>query len=290
VTRGRPRGVEHALELDAGDDVGVEPVAVLLEDGGVKGGEASGDHDGAGGDLQHLLLLVERHRVRRAHLLADATLVLGELEADLGVDDVLEGHGLGELDVDRLAVGHALVELGGDLDRALLGAGAAGNAPFLVHVPRVLEHPHGKVARIALDRHHLRVGEQVDVGVARNLHQLGREDAHGAVVGREGLVQTGHHSTDAGLALHQVHRYSRVRQVEGGLDPSYASPDDHHSALHGTCSSCNLDSTGDLRLVPRETGMARRGYWDKNVSWRGGWTGGFRASCGPRDGHTSRNH
>jgi hypothetical protein len=40
--------------------------------------------------------------------------------------------------------------------------------------------------------------------MAAKLHELGREDSHGTIVGREGLIELSHHTPDARRPLHNI--------------------------------------------------------------------------------------
>ena len=60
--------------------------------------------------------------------------------------------------------------------------------------------------------------------------QLGRDDAHGAVIGGKGLVELGHDPADGGLGLHQVDIKTGIGQVQRGLDAGYAAAYHHHRA------------------------------------------------------------
>ena len=143
-----------------------------------------------------------------------------------GVDGVLQGDRLGVAEIDGLPPPQPEVEgivhpLG-----ALLGAGAAGDAPLRVHIAGVLHHLGPEVAGLPLQGADLAQGDELYVEMAAALHQLGGEDAGGAVVGGEGLVQLGHGAADGRGALHQVDEEAAVGQVQGRLDPG--DPAAHH--------------------------------------------------------------
>jgi hypothetical protein len=100
-------------------------------------------------------------------------------------------------------------------------------------------------------------------------HHLGREDARGAVEGREGLVEHGHVAADRGPALDEVDLVPGVRDLEGGLDPGDPRPDDERVRADlrgpGLCREPErhaVDGAGDDRLRAVEgvavLGPARR--------------------------------
>jgi hypothetical protein len=78
------------------------------------------------------------------------------------------------------------------------------------------------------------MGHQIDVEVTARFHKLRTDNAHGTVVGGEGLVQLGHLAADGRLAFHQIDFQSALGQVQGGLDAGDAAPDHHHGTRHVT--------------------------------------------------------
>jgi hypothetical protein len=53
-----------------------------------------------------------------------------------------------------------------------------------------------EVSRFACDLLNFRQGQQLDVEVPADLDQLGGDNSHRAIVGREGLIQLRHHPAD----------------------------------------------------------------------------------------------
>ncbi len=140
------------------------------------------------------------------------------------------GDGLRIRAEDGLAGAQAAVELAREIDGARLGTLTAGVALGEVHVARVLANLDFEVAGLAGDSLHVGQGDDLDVLVARALHQLGREDAHGAVAGGEGLVQPGHAAADGRRGVQEVDLEAALGQVQRGLDAGDAGPADEHGA------------------------------------------------------------
>ncbi len=70
-------------------------------------------------------------------------------------------------------------------------------------------------------------------GCLLDLHEFRREDAHGAIVGGEGLVELGHAAADARPAFDQKDLGPGLGQVERGLDTRDPAADDEGSLVHG---------------------------------------------------------
>ena len=89
-----------------------------------------------------------------------------------------------------------------------------------------------EIARFALHLQQIGGCQDLDVAMAAGLHQLGRKDAHRAVVGGKRLVELGHLAANGWRALDEVDFDTRVSQVQGRLDSSDATT--HHER----CSYC----------------------------------------------------
>jgi hypothetical protein len=138
------------------------------------------------------------------------------------------GDGLGVQAMSGMSRGEAFLVLTGQNDGTNIGTVGAAGAFLEVNVAGLHSQPGGEIARFALDGTHLGVGQDLNVGVAPDVHHLGRHNAHGTVVRRERLVQLRHVAADGALALHQVHLNACVGQIEGSLHASDAATDNHH--------------------------------------------------------------
>ena len=88
-------------------------------------------------------------------------------------------------------------------------------------------HPH--LVRSVLGLLHLLdrgVGQNVDIGVVVDLVHLRGFDADRAVVGREGLVETGHHDADARGVVYEVDLAAILGGSESGVDAGYPCAND----------------------------------------------------------------
>jgi len=222
-------GAQEPLVVHARDDVLELAVAVLLADLRIEGLEARGEDDGAHVDLFLSRLLVEIDGVVLTDRLADAAFLFFQVEAALVyVGD--ERDGLREVDVDRLVHRYVLVVLVRVLRRAVLHADGAARALVFLDIAGFPQECYVEVSRLALHTVNLGVGEHFDVGMPADLDQLGCENSHRAVVGREGLVELGHVAADRRGLLDEVHPEAGGREVQGRLDAAYAPADDHDVA------------------------------------------------------------
>jgi len=160
---------------------------------------------------------------------------VGRTGQDAGADPLLGqgvgvGVGLGIGFIGHPAAVQALVELGGQLHRTGLGAVAAGRALGAVDKARLFADLDLEIPGLAGNAHDFGVVHDVDVEVATRVIELGRDYAHGAVVGGEHLVQLGHAPADGRIPLHEVDQEAHFRQVESGLHAGDAPADHHHRA------------------------------------------------------------
>ena len=112
------------------------------------------------------------------------------------------GNGLGIEPVNRLAFRQPQVEIVGHPHRAHLGTGPAAGAFARVDVTGFFLHADREIPRRTTHGLHFGQGVDLDVQVPAAFHQFGRDDAHGAVIGGEGLVQLGHDPADGRLLFH----------------------------------------------------------------------------------------
>src|SRR5581483_11454632 len=111
---------------------------------------------------------------------------------------------------DRLSRSQSQVELTRQVDRTGLGALAAPGAPGRVHIGTASPQFRAKMSRVAFNVNQICVGEDLDIEVTPNADQPRRQNAHGAVIRGEGLVQLRHYPTNAGLFFGKVNFVARV--------------------------------------------------------------------------------
>jgi hypothetical protein len=127
--------------------------------------------------------------------------------------------------VHGLVAGYVLVEPIGVLYRAVLYAGGAARAFVLDDVARFFGQRDRKVACLSVYTIDFGIRENVYVGMPADLDQFGRENSHGAVVGRIGLVQLGHVAADGRGFFDQVDLEARGGQIQRGLDAADTATD-----------------------------------------------------------------
>ncbi|OQA89423.1 MAG: hypothetical protein BWY28_00948 [bacterium ADurb.Bin236] len=98
----------------------------------------------------------------------------------------------------------------------------------LVYKPRPLVHRDVEPAGFSFNLLHIRHSDYVDVRMVADRDQLGRDNAHGAVVGGKHFVKPHHVAADAGLICDHVNLKTAVGQIERRLHGRYAAADNHY--------------------------------------------------------------
>ncbi len=80
----------------------------------------------------------------------------------------------------------------------MAGAFSTPSTFIYVNISRFSYQSDLKVARLSLNPFNLSMGKNIDIQVSAKLHELGRDNSHGAIVGRKGLIQLSHDSAHAG--------------------------------------------------------------------------------------------
>jgi hypothetical protein len=128
--------------------------------------------------------------------------------------------------IDRLSHTDPGIKPVVNLDRADLDAVSATGAGNHINRARVFVNSDPEVPGSAFNFFHLGQGMDPDVFVSLDIHHLGREDAHGAVVGGKRLVELRHMAANRRLPLYQVDDNAMVCEVERSLDAGNPGPDD----------------------------------------------------------------
>ncbi len=151
---------------------------------------------------------------------------------------------------------HLLREIRDLGHRAGQFTGAATGAFTDVDITGVTADSGSEITGLAGEGGHFAPGQEFDIEMAANLHQLWRDDAHRTVVGREGLVQLGHLAADGRRSFHQVDLEAGVGKVKGRLHAADAAADNHHRPRQGW---------GDAGLQP--VLFVHRGPSPADVAW-----------------------
>ena len=76
------------------------------------------------------------------------------------------------------------------------GAESTGCAVICIDIARTLYNISFETTRFPLKGNQISISKNFDIWRPTGLNQLGRQDSERTVVGREGLVQLGHHAAD----------------------------------------------------------------------------------------------
>jgi hypothetical protein len=166
-------GGEEPFEFDRGQHIRVLYISVLGISTRIKGLKTRGEDNCAYMNREFPLCILEVDGAAGAELLAGLALALLKEDAAARIDGVLQGHGLGVLDVNGLSLIEVLVIGVINLPWALLSAQAAGDALVYIHVAGGLAEGGGEVSLVSLQLGELSEGEQLDVDVPADLDQFG---------------------------------------------------------------------------------------------------------------------
>jgi hypothetical protein len=84
----------------------------------------------------------------------------------------------------------------GDLDGAVLETGRTPRTFVLINVSGLSVQGYPEVPRFALDPDNFGIAQNVYVGMSAAFNELGRDNAHGAVIGGKCLVELRHLAAD----------------------------------------------------------------------------------------------
>jgi hypothetical protein len=104
-------------------------------------------------------------------------------------------------------------------DRAVLDTAAASGTQIHVDTARTLFYRHLEIPRRPLNGLKVRIGDQLYVEVPADLDQFWRDNSHGTVIGREGLVQLGHCPAYGGRRFQEIYVIAGIGQIKGRLHP-----------------------------------------------------------------------
>jgi hypothetical protein len=89
---------------------------------------------------------------------------------------------------DGFTRGEVLIKFVRELHRTLGNALSAGSTLGEINVAGTLYDVHLEMTRLPFKRLNISIGDDLDIEVSPYLHQFGRDDTHGAVIGGEGFV------------------------------------------------------------------------------------------------------
>src|SRR3990172_1843056 len=226
----RPGGRQNALEFEAGDDVLYPAVAVVPPHRGVENLIARRKNDRADPYFQLRRPLFKVNGVVLADSLANPAFFLLKIKAGFGVYVTDERHCLGKMNMDRFGQRQVLIVRIRLLDRAVLETRGATRTYVLVDVSGLPVQGYGEVSRFPFDTDHFGIGQYLYIGMSAAFNELGRFNAHGAVIGRKCLVELGHLAADRGRFIDQVNPEAGSRKIEGGLNTADPRADNQRIA------------------------------------------------------------
>jgi hypothetical protein len=247
-----PRGAQDSFEVKAGDHVLHRSIAIVALNGRVEDLKARRKDDRPHLHFKLLWLLEKIDRVLFANPGANRTFPFPEEKATFGVYISDKRNGLGKIDMDGLAQREALIVWILNLDRTVVDTGRATRAFALDDISGLLDEGDTEVSSVSFHPVDFGVAQDFYVRIPADLDQFGREDSHGAVIGRKGLVKLGHMAAEGRRLVHQVDLKPGSGKIKRGLNAADPSSDDHHVsriARYETLASLFLDSLEVLSHV-----------------------------------------
>jgi hypothetical protein len=89
-----------------------------------------------------------------------------------------------------------------------------------------------EIAQFTLNLFHFRVRQEPDSGMPTDIHELGRQDSEGAIVGGKCFIELSHFPADGGKPFNQMNLESHFGQVQRGLHTCNASANDKDIPIH----------------------------------------------------------
>jgi hypothetical protein len=111
---------------------------------------------------------------------------------------------LGIGNIGRLPLGQPSLIFTGQFNRTNARTLSTTGALQRVNISGALLDAHPIPTRLTFYLQDVGIGQDLYIQMATKLHELGREDSHGTIVGREGLIQLSHDAPDARSLLHHV--------------------------------------------------------------------------------------
>jgi hypothetical protein len=164
--------------------------------GGIVNLASVGKNHGSHLEGKLFLRVIEFDGTGGAKFFTGFTFAFDKVNTMLGIYGVFQGYRLGVLHMSRFTLDESCIVLIVNLFRTFFRAQSAGNAFFHVNIPGILDDFYFKVALFPGYVYYLGQCQQFNIDMPADLDQFGRNNSHGAVIGRKGLVQLGHGPTD----------------------------------------------------------------------------------------------
>ncbi len=218
---GRPGRGENPLIFQAGDHVGVDAIAVGVQNLRIEHVRAGRQNHGPDLHLLHFFGVIRQNGAGGADV-GQGLKVGGRVFYD--------GIGIrGPLGIAH-AGGGPMVETGGEAHRVgkLAVTLTAPRAFPQIDVPGLRRQLCCETACLPGKTGQLRHGHELDVQLTPAFRQMGRQGAEIAIIGGKGTVELGHETADGEALVDQHHVPARFRQVQGGPDAAHTPTDHKH--------------------------------------------------------------
>ena len=139
--------------------------------------------------------------------------------------------------MDGFILRYFLIKLIRIFDRTVFYTGRTTRAFVFYNIAGFLDQSYLEVSRLPLYTVNFSIGQDYYIRMPADLDQFGRENSHGAVIGRKGLVKLGHMPANARRFFNQVYLKTGRGKIKRGLNTAYPSSHNHHVSKIAACKA-----------------------------------------------------
>jgi len=165
-------GRKDTLVFNTGDYIGKSLILVIVQAGRIIGLESRCQDHGAHIEGQLLFRVFVVNGPGGADPGAGPAFIPEQLKAEIGINGVFQGHGLGIVHIDGLAFDQTLVKIVRGLARTFFGTLPAGDALVHVHIAGGLFQGDFKIPQFTVNGFNSGQGVQFNVQVPADLDQF----------------------------------------------------------------------------------------------------------------------
>jgi hypothetical protein len=149
-------------------------------------------------------------------------------------------------------------------NRAVFNATAAPGAKIHLNVACPFTDAGLQIPFLTRNAFHFCKGKQFNINVPADLDQFRRDNSHGTVIGRKGLVKLRHHTTDGTGFFHKVDIIAGIGQIQGSLHAGNPAAHHHYGTCFFICHCLLLSQKKVISQFSQEKGL--QGFFEWLIS------------------------